>query len=107
MLKNVYTNRYELKGQDPGAVTVVLFDSLNTSPQDQEYVRQQVVKFLKNLKPQDHVAIYALTTKSLLLHEFTQDSTALVDATNKFKPKELAAFDACDTSQIIVNAIGV
>jgi VWFA-related protein len=92
--KNVYTNRYELKGQDPGAVTVVLFDSLNTSPQDQEYLRQQVVKFLKTLKPQDHVAIYALTTKLLLLHEFTQDSSALVNAANQFKPKELAAYDA-------------
>jgi VWFA-related protein len=92
--KNVYTNRYELKGQDPGAVTVVLFDSLNTSPQDQEYLRQQVVKFLKTLKPQDHVAIYALTTKLLLLHEFTQDSSALVNAANQFKPKERAAYDA-------------
>ena len=100
--KNVYTNRYELKGQDPGAVTVVLFDSLNTSPQDQEFVRQQVVKFLKTLKPQDHVAIYALTTKLLLLHEFTQDSSALVDAANKFKPKELAAYDASNTESFDV-----
>jgi VWFA-related protein len=92
--KNVYTNRYDLKGQDPGAVTVVLFDSLNTSPEDQEYVRQQVTKFLKTLKPQDHVAIYALTTKLLLLHEFTQDSAALVNAANQFEPKELASYDA-------------
>jgi VWFA-related protein len=92
--KNVYTNRYDLQGQEPGAVTVVLFDSLNTSPEDQEYVRQQVTKFLKTLKPQDHVAIYALTTKLLLLHEFTQDSSALVTAANQFKPKELAAYDA-------------
>jgi VWFA-related protein len=86
--KNVYTNRYDLKGQEPGAVTVVLFDSLNTSPEDQEYVRQQVTKFLKTLKPQDHVAIYALTIKLLLLHEFTQDSSALVTAANQFKPKD-------------------
>jgi len=100
--KNVYTNRYELKGQDPGAVTVVLFDSLNTSPGDQEYVRQQVVKFLKTLKPQDHVAIYALTTKLLLLHEFTQDSSALVNAANQFKPKELAAYDASNTESFDV-----
>jgi VWFA-related protein len=92
--KNVYTNRYDLKGQDPGAVTVVLFDALNTSSHDQEYVRQQVIKFLKALKPQDHVAIYALTTQLLLLHEFTQDSAALVNAANQFKPKDLAAYDA-------------
>jgi VWFA-related protein len=95
--KNVYTNRYELKGQGPGAVTVVLFDSLNTSPGDQEYVRQQVGKFIKNLKPQDHVAIYALTSKLLLLHEFTQDSAALVNAVNQFKPRELAAYDASNS----------
>jgi hypothetical protein len=60
------------------------------------------VKFLKNLKPQDHVAIYALTTKLLLLHEFTQDSAALVDAANKFKPKELAAYDASNTESFDV-----
>ena len=64
--KNVFTNRYDLKGQGPGAVTVVLFDSLNTSIEDQGYVRRQVIKFLKTLKPQDHVAVYALTTQ---LHE--------------------------------------
>jgi VWFA-related protein len=28
---NVFTNRFDLKGEDPGAVTVILFDSLNTS----------------------------------------------------------------------------
>jgi VWFA-related protein len=100
--KNVYTNRYDLKGQDPGSVTVVLFDSLNTSPQDQEYVRQQAIKFLKTLKPQDHVAIYALTTKLLLLHEFTQDSTALVNAVNQFKPRELAAYDASNSENFDV-----
>ena len=100
--KNVYTNRYDLKGQDPGAVTVVLFDSLNTSAQDQEYVRQQVIKFLKTLKAQDHVAIYALTTKLLLLHEFTQDSSALVNAVNQFKPRELAAYDASNSQSLDV-----
>ncbi|HTG27545.1 MAG TPA: VWA domain-containing protein [Methylomirabilota bacterium] len=103
--KNVYTNRYDLQGQDPGAVTAVLFDSLNTSPPDQEYVRQQVVKFLKTLKPQDHVAIYALTTKLLLLHEFTQDSSALVNAANQFKPKELAAYDASNRQSLEVPAL--
>jgi VWFA-related protein len=92
--KDVFTNRYDLKGQDPGAVTVVLFDSLNTSPEDQGYVRQQVIKFLRTLKPQDHVAVYALTTQLLLLHEFTQDSSALANAASQFTPKELAAYDS-------------
>ena len=68
-------------------------------------MRQQVVKFLKTLKPQDHVAIYALTTKLLLLHEFTQDSSALVNAVNQFKPKELAAYDASNSQSLEVPAL--
>jgi VWFA-related protein len=91
---NVFTNRLDLKGQQPGVVTIVLFDSLNTSLPDQTYVRKQVLEFLKVLNPQDHVAIYALTTQLLVLHEFNQDASVLVDAVNHFTPKELAAYDS-------------
>ena len=54
-------------------------------------MREQVIKFLKSLKPQDHVAIYALTTKLLLLHEFTQDASALVKAARQFQPLPMSA----------------
>ena len=91
---NVFTNRFDLKGQGPGAVTVVLFDALNTAPQDQAYVRKEILRFLQALKPQDHVAVYALTSQILILHEFTQDASVLVEAVNRFTPKELAAYDA-------------
>ena len=85
---NAFTNRFDLKGQDPGAVTVVLFDSLNTSVQDQGWVRNQVIKFLNSLQPQDHVAVYALTNELLILHEFTQDASALVEAANQLSPRK-------------------
>jgi VWFA-related protein len=91
---NVFTNRFDLKGQDPGAVTVVLFDCLNTAPEDQSRVRRQVLAFLQSLKPQDQVAIFALTMQLTILHEFTQDASALVNAASQFTPKELALFDA-------------
>jgi len=91
---NSFTNRFEVKGQDPGAVTVILFDSLNTSSQDQSFVRKQILRFLEVLKPQDHVAIYALTTNLIVLHDFTQDASALASAVSRFTPKELATFDA-------------
>src|SRR5450432_169089 len=91
---NAITNRYDLKGEDPGAVTVILFDLLNTSVEDQPYVRKQVLRFLQNVKPQDHIAVYCLTTRLVILHEFTQDSSALVEAVKHFTPKEIAAFDA-------------
>jgi VWFA-related protein len=102
---NIFTNRYELKGQDPGAVTVILFDALNSSAEDQSYARKQILKFLQTLKPQDHVAIYALTTKLLILHDFTQDSGALVDAVRKFSPQEIAAFDA--STQGFIDLVGI
>jgi VWFA-related protein len=97
---NVFTNRSDLRGEDPGAVTVILFDSLNTASPDQSYVRRQILRFLQTLKPHDHVAIYALTTNLIVLHDFTQDVSVLVDAVSHFTPKELAAFDA-STSQAL------
>jgi VWFA-related protein len=103
---NVFTNRLDLKGQDPGAVTVILFDSLNTSPQDQSFVRKQVLGFLKTVKPQDHVALYALTTQLLILHDFTQDASALVEGASRFTPKEQAAFDASTTPEIDLVHLG-
>ncbi len=104
---NAFTNRYDLKGEaPPGAVTVVLFDALNTAPQDQSFVRKEVIHFLQALKPQDHVAVYGLTTQLLVLHEFTRDSTELVAAANHFSPKELAAFDASHTPDIDLVSLG-
>ena len=104
---NAFTNLYDLKGQDPpGAVTVVLFDSLNTAPQDQSFVRKEVIHFLQTLKPQDHVAVYGLTTQLLILHDFTRDSADLVAAANRYSPKELAAFDATHTPDIDLASLG-
>jgi VWFA-related protein len=102
---NVFTNRFDLKGQDPGTVTVILFDSLNTSVADQAYVRRQILGFLQSLKPQDQVAVYALTTQLLILHEFTQDAAVLVSAVSQFTPRELAAFDASHPAYFDVPAL--
>ena len=92
---NTFTNRFDLKGQDPGAVTIILFDALNTAFADQSLARKQILKFLKTLAPQDHVAIYALdNTKLYILHDFTSDSAALVNAVNHFSPDQTIAFEA-------------
>ena len=91
---HLFTNRTDLKGQDPGATIVILFDTLNTDFEDQSFARQQVLQFLRSFKPQDHVAIFALTTDLLLLHGFTEDAAALSSAVDRFSPRLLAAFDA-------------
>jgi len=76
---NIFTNRYDALGEDPGSINIVLFDALNTGPTDMMNARNQIIKFLNNMKPQDRVAIYALANNSLLiLHDFTADSAALV-----------------------------
>jgi VWFA-related protein len=98
--KNVFTNRYDLKGQATGNVTVVLFDALNTSGRDQMQVRKRVLRFLQTLKPEDHIAIYALTKELLILHEFTRDSASLVSAVSHFTPEEMASFDASNPEKI-------
>jgi VWFA-related protein len=91
---DVFTNRSDLKGQDPGATIVILFDELNTSFLDQAYARQHILRFLRTVKPQDHVAIFALTTQLITLHDFSDDMAALQNSVERFSPRLMAAFDA-------------
>jgi VWFA-related protein len=102
---NFFTNRFDLKGQDPGAVTIVLFDALNTAFEDQAWVRGQVIRFLQHVDRQDHVALYGLNTQLIVLQDFTQDSSALLNAVKRFTPKELAAFDASHPGDLDVQAL--
>jgi VWFA-related protein len=97
---NVFTNRFDRLGQHPSSATAILFDALNTQPQDQSRVRLQILMFLKQLRPEDRVAIYALTTKLEILQEFTQDSASLVNAVQKFLPKSTGALDASSVEQV-------
>lgn len=96
LLPNVFTNRGDSAASNPGSVTVILFDALNTPILDQFYARQQILKFLRQLQPQDHVAIYVLTTKIIVLNEFTQDATSLLQAIQKFGGYASAQQDAAN-----------
>jgi len=91
---NIFTNRFDQTGQPTGGVTVILFDALNTSFLDQAYARNQVVKFLRQLQPQDHVALYILTTKIITVNEFTQDASSLLKAIAKFGGYSSVQLDA-------------
>ena len=91
---NVFTNRLDAKAQIPGNVTVVLLDTLNTPIEDQIYARKQMVNFLGQIQPQDHVAVYALTTRLYVLHDFTQDMGELIAAVERYKGQSSAQLDA-------------
>jgi len=78
---NVFNNR--ANSNQTGAVTMVLFDMLNTPPQDQDYARQQLIKFLQS-KPK--ISQFALCTLASgqhplsLIQGFTTDETLLLAA---------------------------
>ncbi|MGD0696963.1 MAG: VWA domain-containing protein [Terriglobia bacterium] len=77
---NVFSNRLESRAGVPTSVTVILWDGLNTEFEDQVYARQQVIKFLGQLQPQDRVALYALGMRLRVVHDFTSDASSLLSA---------------------------
>jgi VWFA-related protein len=84
----VFSNRPEEGATPAGSVTAILFDSLNTDFLDTGFARARVEKFLKGIQPEDRVALYGLSTKLLVLHDFTGDANALVQALERFKAEE-------------------
>lgn len=77
---NNFSNRVDEKTGVPPSVTVILLDALNTDFHDMASARGQVVKFLAQIHPEDRVALYELTTKLVVLHDFTSDTATLLRA---------------------------
>jgi VWFA-related protein len=77
---NTFSNRVDEKTGVPPSVTVILLDALNTNFHDMASARAQVVKFLRQIHPEDRVALYELTTKIIVLHDFTSDTATLLRA---------------------------
>ncbi|HYR82966.1 MAG TPA: VWA domain-containing protein [Terriglobia bacterium] len=82
---DVYTNRPEYHStSDP--LVVLLLDGLNTPPGQQVYVRQQILKYLGNLKLSGPgTAILALGNDLSVLQDFTTDSQLLSAAVSSYK----------------------
>ena len=73
---DTFTNR-TADAATPENVTVILLDSLNTEFADQVLARKHVVKFLRQLRSNDHVALYWLSNDLYVLHDFTTDAASL------------------------------
>ena len=77
---HVTTNRPAVTqaNAENGIEAVLLLDGLNTPPQDQIYVKQQMLKFLaRQYDPNTKLAVFALTNKLTVLQNFTQDPLLL------------------------------
>jgi VWFA-related protein len=62
---------------DNGALNILLLDKLNTPMDAQMVVRDQVLKYLKEMPPGTRVAIFSLTTELRLLQGFTSNPDVL------------------------------
>jgi VWFA-related protein len=81
---NVFTN--DTQEPEPGAVTVLLLDLLNTPSGDQPYARGELVKFLKSKGQDSQFALCTLTGEQSshlrLIQGFTSDENLLLAAVN-------------------------
>lgn len=84
--QGTFTNQLEQRPGTPAAVTAILLDGVNTRFSDQTYARRQVVEFLKQIQPEDRIAIYTLDSRGLrVLHDYTTDSSDLVAKLAKYQ----------------------
>lgn len=82
-----FSNRGEaLSG--PGSATVILIDPFNTGWADQIRAKQAIIGFLRQIRPEDRIGIYAARWPGYLqiLYELTQDSSELVKRLAAWNP---------------------
>jgi VWFA-related protein len=75
---DTYTNY--VTSSEPGAVNIILFDSLNTDRMSLTSARQQLLSYLAKLPPTARVALFTLDGELHLIHGFTDDNHALIEA---------------------------
>jgi VWFA-related protein len=88
----IFTNR---PGPNVAAVTVFLFDELNTALTDQELAKKDFLRYLRGLPADSRVAVFVLGDSLLMLHDFCQDMDSLLAAvekhSNRVNPEVAAA----------------
>jgi VWFA-related protein len=78
---DTYTNY--VTSTRPGAINIILFDSLNTDRTSLTSARQQLLSYLAKLPDDAHVALFTLDGRLHLVHGFTDDNRALVEAAQR------------------------
>jgi VWFA-related protein len=78
LAENTYTNLPDSDYDE--ARVILLFDLLNTPPQDQQFAQKQLMKVLRDLPAERRIAIFALSERLVLVQGFTSDRELLVEA---------------------------
>jgi VWFA-related protein len=85
------SNRLSMAGKEPAGITVVLYDMLNTAPEDQSWAHQALLEYLGTLQRGDHFALYSLGKSIQVIQDFTDDPDRLIKAAHRASPQ--ASFD--------------
>jgi len=80
---NVFSNHPD--EQQPPSVTVLLLDALNAPVEDQSFVHQQALQFLKSARPGSRMAIFTMSSGLHFVQGFTEDPAVLIAALNSKK----------------------
>jgi len=75
------------------ALNVLLLDSLNSNGSDQNYAKDQMLRFLEKLPTDQPVAVYLLGSKLRLLLDFTTDPALLKKAVQSLKSETTVLAD--------------
>ena len=97
---NIFSNHMGERAGVPTSVTAILLDGVNTEWADQAMARRQIVNFLKQVQPEDRIALYSLGTSLRVLHDFTTDSSELVARLNQYRGDVDAALGASQMKTI-------
>lgn len=80
-----YTNVSTKGGGYSAGVTVVLLDELNMPFLSQYHARLKVLHFLRQIQPDEHIALYVLGTKLIVIHDFTGSTKTLIAALDQYR----------------------
>ncbi|MCL4851946.1 MAG: VWA domain-containing protein, partial [Bryobacteraceae bacterium] len=89
------TSALEASSHDrPGSVPGILLDALNTPLRFQTFGRRQVIGWLKQVEPEEEIAIYVLGRSLGILHDFTSDAKSLAELLSVFRGEHVALLEA-------------
>lgn len=90
-----------------GSINIILFDLVNTAPQDQQYARRQMLKFLEALPPGQQIALFVLSDRLHLYQSFTGSSSLLTAAAKMINPKDMQLYQSDAQQQREIDNLGL
>lgn len=89
-----------------GSVNMILFDLVNTAPQDQQFARKQMLTFLKALPPGQQIALFVLSDQLHMFQSFTGSSDLLTAAAKMINPTNMRLIESDAEQQNQIEYLG-